>query len=149
MDIRKTRTCERCKGVVLLDQVRLYPKSDNKNFLVCVNCCEELKKASAGQIPSTDFKAKNLGPASLIKYNCTRCNYNFKADDSRAGLTYNLHCPYCGKIDRLQKVLKTQQSAPDASKTQHSEMHEGKNIQHRKQDLLAQKGQTYPFRMKK
>lgn len=102
MDIRKTRTCERCKTVVLLDQVRLYPKSDNKNFLVCVNCCEELKKASAGNIP-TDLKAKGPAP-ELMKYNCTRCNYNFKADNSRAGLTYNLHCPYCGKVDRLQKV---------------------------------------------
>lgn len=135
MDIRKTRTCERCKGVVLLDQVRLYPKSDNKNFLVCVSCCEELKKASAGQIPSTDFKAKNTAPSSFIKYNCTRCNYNFKADDSRAGLTYNLHCPYCGKIDRLQKVFKAPQSTQDTSKTQ--------------QVGMQQKEQHYPFRVKR
>lgn len=113
MDIRKTRTCERCKGVVLLDQVRLYPKSDNKNFLVCTGCCEELKKASAGQIPSTDLKAKNLAPVSIIKYNCTRCNYNFKADNSKAGLTYNLHCPYCGKIDRLQKIRAKEVQAPN------------------------------------
>jgi len=112
MDIRKTRTCERCKGVVLLDQVRLYPKSDNKNFLVCVNCCEELKKASAGQIPVTDMKAKGPAP-SLMKYNCTRCNYNFKADNSRAGLTYNLHCPYCGKMDRLQKVRVKEAQVPN------------------------------------
>lgn len=104
MDIRKTRTCERCKIVVLLDQVRLYPKSDNKNFLVCTNCCEELKKASAGQISAAEIKTKALEPASFVKYSCTRCNYNFKADNSKAGLTYNLHCPYCGKIDRLQKV---------------------------------------------
>ena len=103
MDIRKTRTCERCKTVVLLDQVRLYPKSDNKNFLVYTNCCEELKKASAGQIKA-EVKTRDLGPASFIKYNCTRCNYNFKADDSKAGLTYNLHCPYCGKEDRLHKT---------------------------------------------
>ncbi|MBI2125687.1 hypothetical protein HYV87_02265 [Candidatus Woesearchaeota archaeon] len=109
MDIRKTRTCERCKNVVLLDQVRLYPKSDNKNFLVCVGCCEELKKASAGLIPS-DLKAKGPAPI-LMKYNCTRCNYNFKADNSRAGLTYNLHCPYCGKMDRLQKIKARESSA--------------------------------------
>ncbi|MEK6809780.1 MAG: hypothetical protein AABY40_03835 [Nanoarchaeota archaeon] len=114
MDIRKTRTCERCKGVVLLDQVRLYPKSDNKNFLVCMNCCEELKKASAGNIPTTDLKAKNLIPSALVKYNCTRCNYNFRADNSRAGLTYNLQCPYCGKTDRLQKVLSKGPGAPGA-----------------------------------
>src|SRR3989338_7110001 len=134
MDIRKTRTCERCKTVVLLDQVRLYPKSDNKNFLVCVNCCEELKKASAGNIPTTDLKAKNLMPSVLVKYNCTRCNYNFKADNSRTGLTYNLHCPYCGKVDRLQKIFKVPQSVQDASKTQ---------------QLGMQKEQQYPFRVKK
>ena len=133
MDIRKTRTCERCKGVVLLDQVRLYPKSDNKNFLVCMNCCEDLKKASAGQIPTTDLKSKNLMPPNLIKYNCTRCNYNFKADDSKTGLTYNLQCPYCGKVDRLQKVFKTQQSAQNTSKNQNVGM---------------QKEQHYPFRVK-
>ncbi len=104
MDIRKTRTCERCKSVVLLDQVRLYPKSDNKNFLVCVTCCEELKKAVAGQLPTTDLKAKNIMPAALMKYNCIRCNYNFRADTAKAGVTYNLHCPYCGKSDKLQPL---------------------------------------------
>ncbi|HLD40405.1 MAG TPA: hypothetical protein VJB13_04660 [Candidatus Nanoarchaeia archaeon] len=114
MDIRKTRTCERCKAVVLLDQVRLYPKSDNKNFLVCTSCCEELKKASHGQIPSTDFKDKKMLPSALIKYSCTRCSYNFKADDSKAGLMYNLHCPYCGKADRLQKIMSKAPILPGA-----------------------------------
>ena len=109
MDIRKTRTCERCKNVVLLDQVRLYPKSDNKNFLVCVGCCEELKKERGGLI-KRDLKTKGPAPI-LMKYNCTRCNYNFKADNSRAGLTYNLHCPYCGKMDRLQKIKARESSA--------------------------------------
>jgi len=103
MDIRKTRTCERCKNVVLLDQVRLYPKGENKNFLVCTGCCEELKKASAGQLPETKV-AKVTVPSSYVKYNCSRCNYVFKADSSKAGLMYNLNCPYCGKADRLEHV---------------------------------------------
>src|SRR3989338_2348281 len=101
MDIRKTRTCERCKLVVPLDQVRLYPKDETKNLLVCTNCCTELKKASAGEIES--LKTKTLLPTSYTGYFCTRCNYNFRADRSKAGLMYNLHCPYCGKTDRLEK----------------------------------------------
>ncbi len=101
MDIRKTRTCERCKGVVPLDQVRLYPKDQTKNLLLCPNCCEELKKASLGEIAGS--KTKTLSPPNFRGYFCTRCNYNFRADRSKAGVTYNLHCPYCGKTDRLEK----------------------------------------------
>lgn len=101
MDIRKTRTCERCKSVVPLDQVRLYPKDETKNLLVCGNCCLELKKATAGEIGTSKLTMPNS--PSYLGYFCTRCNYNFRADRSKAGLTYNLHCPYCGKTDRLEK----------------------------------------------
>ncbi len=101
MDIRKTRTCERCKNVVPLEQVRLYPKDESRNLLVCDNCCGELKKATAGEIAASKLKVPE--PASYTGYFCTRCNYQFRADRSKAGLTYNLHCPYCGKADRLER----------------------------------------------
>ena len=99
MDIRKTRTCERCKAVVPLDQVRLYPKDQNKNLLVCEPCCGELKKATAGEIVS---KTKSLSAPSFIGYFCNRCNYNFRADKYKADIIHNLNCPYCGKNDRLE-----------------------------------------------
>ncbi len=100
MDIRKTRTCERCKNVVPLDQVRLYPKDENKNLLLCDPCCTEVKLKSSGNLATS---VKGLAPSEFINYLCTRCNYRFKADKSRAGVTYNLNCPYCGKNDKLEK----------------------------------------------
>lgn len=108
MDIRKTRTCERCKAVVPLDQVRLYPKDQNKNLLVCEPCCGELKKATAGEIVTS--KTKNLSAPSFLGYFCNRCNYNFRADKNKAGVTCNLSCPYCGKNDSLE-IRKAKPSA--------------------------------------
>lgn len=101
MDIRKTRTCERCKNVVPLDQVRLYPKDEMRNLLLCTTCCTEVKEQTSGNL--TTSKVKELAPSEYINYLCTRCNYRFKADRSKAGVTYNLHCPYCGKNDKLEK----------------------------------------------
>lgn len=99
LDIRKTRTCERCKTVVLLEKVRLLPKNNEQNMLLCEPCCNEVKKNKAA--PGTT-KAKEVKP-SYASYFCNRCRYNFKADQSTIGLTHNLSCPYCGKIDQLEQ----------------------------------------------
>ncbi|MBS3170005.1 hypothetical protein J4210_05980 [Candidatus Woesearchaeota archaeon] len=101
-DIRKTRTCERCKNVVPLDQVRLYPKDETRNLLLCEPCCSEVKEQNAGNLMTS--KIKPLAPSELINYLCTRCSYRFKADRAKAGVTYNLNCPYCGKNDKLEKM---------------------------------------------
>ncbi len=101
MDIRKTRTCERCKNVVPLDQVRLYPKDENTNLLLCESCCNEVKLKASGNLATS--KMRSLAPSEYVNFLCTRCNYRFKADRSRADVTYNLHCPYCGKNDKLEK----------------------------------------------
>ena len=53
-DIRKTRTCEKCKAVVPLDKVKLYPKNHDVNLLVCESCCENLKAGIR-----TDITGKN------------------------------------------------------------------------------------------
>lgn len=50
-DIRRIRTCERCKSTVPLDGVRLYPKTHDQYMLVCERCCNELKGISKGKIP--------------------------------------------------------------------------------------------------
>ena len=99
LDIRKTRTCERCKTVVLLEKVRLMPKSNEQNMLLCDICCEDVKNKAA----KLKSSAKKLPKENYVNYFCNRCRYNFKADDARVGVTHNLSCPYCGKIDQLEQ----------------------------------------------
>ncbi len=187
-DMRKTRTCEKCKAAVPLNQVRLYPKSADQNLMVCGKCCEELINRSSsldnsGPVRNTPrYKSKpepkiEIKPAPIInrpvvaaaasadaprwaakkvelkrpvpvatvskvidvkerpypliksapykpnparnvsthtinplpepeyaKYKCMRCNYNFKADLAKVGVTYNLVCPSCGRAEKVQKL---------------------------------------------
>ena len=98
MDIRRTRTCERCKATVPIDKVMLFAKDESKNILVCENCGEELKK----KVPELKTKIGKLPTPKFVTYFCLRCKYSFRADDSKIGVTYNLHCPYCGRTDKLE-----------------------------------------------
>lgn len=140
-DIRKTRTCEKCKAVVALDKVRLYPKNSEVNLLLCQPCCEEMKNmaksripggmpkvlsnqpkaspltdVSQGRTPEMSFdhkknvfnrKIDTLPSPDYLKYRCIRCNYFFKIDTSKVGITCNLCCPYCGKADKVEKTNKS------------------------------------------
>lgn len=101
MDIRKTKTCEKCKKVILIENVRLFPMGEH-NLVVCGDCCEELKKNIKDKNPTMSSKVASLPIPEYTVFLCTRCNYNFRVDKAKAGLTYNLHCPYCGKPDRLK-----------------------------------------------
>ena len=103
LDIQRGRTCQRCRAVVLLEKIRLFPKPDSTNMLVCNQCCDELKSALKDQTPSLRSNIKPLPPADYCSYFCDRCNYLFRVDRAKAGLTHRLHCPYCGKEDRIQK----------------------------------------------
>ncbi|HLD72007.1 MAG TPA: hypothetical protein VJA23_00325 [Candidatus Nanoarchaeia archaeon] len=190
-DMRKTRTCEKCKAAVPLNQVRLFPKSADQNLMVCGRCCQELMNRTSsldnsGPVRNTPrYKSKpepkiEIKPAPVInrpvmavvaasekanvprwaakkvelkqpehtpavskvidvkerpypvikstpyqpnparnvsrhtinplpdpeyaKYKCMRCNYNFKADIAKAGLTYNLVCPNCGRAEKIQRL---------------------------------------------
>jgi len=96
MDIRRSKTCERCKTVVPMEKVRLFPKPDGRNQLVCEPCSLELKK------PPAKLKVANLPPPDYVTYHCAHCDYSFRVDRAKADVTYNLHCPYCGRKDRLQ-----------------------------------------------
>lgn len=101
MDIRRVRTCERCKAVVPLERVRLYPKGKDVNVLVCDTCCNELKQTVKQGPPKALIK--NIPPAQPKLYRCNRCNYSFRVDQVKVGLLHRLACPYCGKDDRLEK----------------------------------------------
>ena len=101
IDIRKTRTCQKCKASVPLDKVRLFPKEDNTTLLLCEVCCADLKSKVMTKNPNLGTKVKPLGKADYVIYFCDRCKYRFRVDENKAGYTCNLCCPYCGKNDRL------------------------------------------------
>ncbi len=152
-DIRKTRTCEKCKAVVPLDKVRLYPKNLETNQLVCESCCENLKagvrtdssgktkfvinsprtaalsNVSQGSITKIKVEPKSevfvgspssskmkinhkknisdrtigqLSSPDYSQYRCIRCNYFFKVDHSKIGVTTRMFCPYCGRADKIE-----------------------------------------------
>ncbi len=102
MDIRKTRTCEKCKAVVLIEHVRLYPKPDGTNLVVCEKCCDDLKKLNKETNSALTSKTTELPSPEYGTFFCIRCNYTFRVDKAKAGLTHNLQCPYCGKTDRIK-----------------------------------------------
>ncbi|MBI4983486.1 hypothetical protein HZC32_02480 [Candidatus Woesearchaeota archaeon] len=129
MDIRRTRTCERCKNVVPLDKVRLVPKNNEVNLLVCDTCMEELKKVPltsritnaqsrlygepprvritnvAANPPKYTWTSQRVAPLptpEYAQYICTHCDYVFRVDRAKAGITYGVKCPYCGRPDKLR-----------------------------------------------
>ncbi|MFH0701477.1 MAG: hypothetical protein V2A62_03495 [Candidatus Woesearchaeota archaeon] len=130
MDIRRTRTCERCRNVVPLEKVRLVPKNNEVNMLVCEACVEELKSAPQSKITNAQSryvadqsksKVMNMAPAAkqtkyawtsqrvsalptpdYARYICTHCNYTFRLDRAKAGLTYGAKCPYCSRTDKIR-----------------------------------------------
>ena len=103
LDIRRTRTCEKCRGVVPLDKVRLFPKSEDKSLLVCMDFLEVLKNVAPPREPIRNTPHNPEFPAEHLSYFCTRCNYSFRVDKAKAGVTHNLLCPFCGKAERLVK----------------------------------------------
>ena len=98
MDIRRTRTCERCQVVVPLDKVRLFPKDREKNILVCDTCCDELKNRT---FPTPG--ARGLSTVDYATYFCNRCSSSFRADRVAASRSNVLYCTYCGKNDSIAK----------------------------------------------
>ena len=84
MDIRKTRTCEKCKAAIPLDQIRLYPKNKDTNILVCQPCSQELNKNIKEKSPSILSKTKPLPPPSYSTLSCSRCDYQFRIDENKA-----------------------------------------------------------------
>lgn len=103
MDIRKTRTCDRCKGQTPLDKVRLVPKNKEENFVLCEKCSKEFKERSS-TVALRSTKIKPLPEPTYTKYRCTRCRYSFRVDTTKADVTHRLHCPYCGKSDQLENT---------------------------------------------
>jgi len=128
METQKTRTCEKCSIQVPLDKTRLYPRDENKNWLICESCCEKLKQRDTSHkiinkpttLPKKDpiknVSNPQLAESKMIKQkidpdyetkHCGRCSYYFKIDMNRHDLNRSIPklnkivCPYCGKDDRL------------------------------------------------
>jgi ribosomal protein L37AE/L43A len=124
MDIRRTRTCERCKSVVPLERIRLVPKNNDQNILICDNCMTDLKSTPNSKITNSQSRIYMDAPKEKIsnqsrfgtssqriiplpapdysKYTCTKCSYVFRVDRVKAGITYGVKCPYCGRSDKLR-----------------------------------------------
>ena len=127
-DIRKTRTCERCKVQVPLANVRLFAQNEQRNLILCEACCDILKKKDGNfTLPGERKIVRNVyQPRGILSQNqppvsnagkeenpkilnrpqmsCNRCDYKFTLSESRPGVVPGLACPYCGKSDRLQRV---------------------------------------------
>ncbi len=102
MDIRKTKTCDKCKANVPLEMVRLYPKPMGGNLVLCEACLEKTKRTKTH--PDIPSRAPRLPSSDYFKYDCRRCKYEFKVDENKANITYNLVCPYCGKSDKIARI---------------------------------------------
>jgi len=122
MEIRKTRTCEKCNVQVPLGKVRFYPRDETRNWLLCEACAEKMKVSKIKQttafaapaIPQkieivrniVQPKAQNKNiiastdPSYDTKY-CNRCHYQFQIDLDSKNRVKKMVCPYCGKDDRL------------------------------------------------
>ncbi len=66
VDIRKIRTCERCKADVPLAKVKLYAQNENKNMVLCEPCCDILKSKPSSQIANNSQKILNI-PKTPVK----------------------------------------------------------------------------------
>ncbi len=115
MLLSKTRKCEQCTIVTPLENLKLFPTKDGKGYrFLCRECGAQFKKRASLNAGSTSAKEasptatktrpakeqqKDLPKEQLV---CIRCNYKFKADLDKAGVSYNLVCPYCGRKDQLR-----------------------------------------------
>jgi hypothetical protein len=118
METVQTRTCEQCKRATPLPKVRLFPRSNGKQWLLCDICCEEQKTRTQPRISNIPQQAKpkntsaatpsgrqalaaNTATVTREKLRCSHCNYKFYANTREAGVTFKLRCPYCSKSDAL------------------------------------------------
>ncbi len=112
MVLSKTRRCEQCTSVTPLETLKLFPTKDGKGYrFLCSECGEQFKTRAS---PNTGAKSVTSAPkpsqakepqqkAQLKEVLvCLRCNYKFKADLDKAGVSYNLVCPYCGRKDQIR-----------------------------------------------
>ena len=121
MEIRRTRTCEKCNTQVPLGSVKFYPRDDTRNWLLCAACAEKMKTTRMKQnealvaqpapkkeairnvVPPKVQSKKSMASANLSydKKYCNRCHYQFQVDLDSKNRVKKMVCPYCGKDDRL------------------------------------------------
>ncbi len=65
MTILRTRTCEKCNLSVPLEKVKLFQRDKDRNWLVCENCCEKLRKGV--QRGETIYSAKRESIRNIYK----------------------------------------------------------------------------------
>lgn len=50
MEVRRSRTCEKCKAAVPISEVRLFPRDGDRNWILCEACCDYLKNRSSADV---------------------------------------------------------------------------------------------------
>lgn len=97
MEVVGTRKCQRCGGLVSVDDTRLLRKDANTTTLVCSKCCEEVTHK---KMPDKVAAKPRQYTKKMI---CRNCNYKFGVDQS-AGVLHRLYCPYCSRDDKLEEL---------------------------------------------
>ena len=103
MDIRRSKTCEKCKTTISLERVRLIPSGKDTSIVVCDTCLRK-SQITAGitprQQPSQSKPIKNIPKTYSLK-RCRRCKYDFRIDVNNVNIS-KIMCPYCGRSDSLE-----------------------------------------------
>lgn len=119
MQLSKTRKCDQCTIATPFENIKLYPSKDAKSYIsLCKECGEQFKKRASPRTGASSVKSVPAVKAAESKASqakeqqqkamqkealvCLHCNYKFKADMDKAGVSYNLRCPYCGRKDELR-----------------------------------------------
>src|SRR3989344_4620604 len=90
----RTRTCEFCRKSFPNEELQYVLRGRPNPILLCSECRNKHVVTKPKDIPSPNPKA------AKIDYICDRCKFKFKFKPDG---TYRLHCPYCGKSDKIRK----------------------------------------------
>ncbi|MBS3133588.1 hypothetical protein J4470_05725 [Candidatus Woesearchaeota archaeon] len=88
MQLSKTRKCDQCTIATPFETGASSVKS-----------VPAVKAAESKASQAKEQQQKAMQKEALV---CLHCNYKFKADMDKAGVSYNLRCPYCGRKDELR-----------------------------------------------
>lgn len=100
METLRTRTCEKCRYPVPISKIKLFPRSENRNWVLCPRCYENLKRKKAEEKARLESSTPRIREKiNKVSFVCSRCNYVFKIDENKA--RSSIVCPYCGKDDKI------------------------------------------------
>lgn len=115
VNITKTRSCERCKGIIPLQKVKLYLRDKDRYWILC-DTCRDFLKGDTNQNKKTSVYSKSFDAETVVTKKPSskmietssaktyRCRLNINTDSGDAKSSYYFRCPTCGKRDRVVEV---------------------------------------------